>query len=849
MDRNKIVSYFLYLVLSTLFLVDSSAQAPMPPMHAGEVQLELEHLNVLGSVLYIAAHPDDENTRLLAYLARGKGYRTGYLSLTRGDGGQNLIGDEKGSLLGLLRTQELLAARRIDGAEQLFSRAIDFGYSKTPEETMEIWDRDKILADVVWAVRKFRPDVMITRFAEPDRGGGGHGHHTYSAMLAREAFHLAADPKAYPEQLEFVEPWQPKRLFWNLYTWRFWKPDEKDKPHISKINIDEYNPLLGKGYGEIAAEARSMHKCQAFGTAKLRGTQTEQLLQLEGEPILGAEPFTGIDISWDRVDDGKEIKATLDRVNQNFNAANMAEVVPDLLTLYQLLTDKEGYWYEVKRRDLKGLIARCAGLYLEVNSTEFQVAQGDTLALSASVINRGNYPIHLSHIDWGISGKNSAIDSTLKRGTLYDFKRKHVLSASEPITQPYWLANPGKKGTFDVANQELIGEPQSPAASEAELHFLFGREKPVYLTFKTPVVHKYVDRAVGELYRPYTVTPPLTANVSKKAFLFSKEEPQEVQIVLSSLMNTPQSYTLQFEVPEGWEVTPSSLTTEFQSKGEEKLVSLTITPPSGQSIGSLKVKNQAGETLLGKKEIAYGHIPVQTVFPLSNARLIKLDIEKRGEKVAYLVGSGDEVPTSLEQIGYQVDILEEDAVIAKNLSSYDAVIAGIRLYNTRDRVAFLQNEILKYVYAGGTYIVQYNTSRGLKTEDIGPYPLKLSRGRVTNEEAPVKMLQPDHPVFNFPNKITDQDFEGWVQERGLYFPEEWNEAYTPLLEMADPGEDPQQGSLLVAKYGEGYFVYSGISWFRELPAGVPGAFRLFANLVSLGKAEISEGEMVEERKR
>ena len=690
---------------------------------------------------------------------------------------------------------------------------------------------------------------MITRFAEPERGGGGHGHHTYSAMLAREAFHLAADPNAYPEQLEFVDTWQPKRLFWNLYTWRNWEPNEEDKQNISRVNIDEFNPLLGKGYGEIAAEARSMHKCQAFGAAKQRGEQIERLLQLEGEPVSGGDPFTGIDVSWNRIEGGEEIKVALDKVSKSFDVKNMSLALPDLLALYDLLKDKNGYWYEVKRQDIQRLIAHCAGLYFEVNSTDFQVAQGDTLALKATVINRGNYPIHLSHIDWGIEGKNSAVDSILKGGKLYNFDRKHVLSESVPITQPYWLEKPGKKGTFDVSHQQVIGMPESPASLEAEFHFLFGREKPAYLVFKTPVVHKYVDRAVGELYRPYTVTPPLTANVSKKAFLFSKEEPQEVQVLLSSLMNTPQSYTLQFEVPEGWDVAPSSLTTEFQSKGEEKLVSLTITPPSGQSVGSLKVKNQAGETLLGKKEIAYGHIPVQTVFPLSNARLIKLAIEKRGEKVAYLVGSGDEVPTSLEQIGYQVDILEEDAVIAKNLSSYDAVIAGIRLYNTRDRVAFLQDEILKYVHAGGTYIVQYNTSRGLKTEDIGPYPLKLSRGRVTNEEAPITILQPDHPVFNFPNKITQEDFEGWVQERGLYFPGEWDEAYTPLLEMADPGEDPQQGSLLVAKYGEGYFVYSGISWFRELPAGVPGAFRLFANLVSLGKAEVGDGGMAEERER
>ena len=847
MNRNKIESALLFLFLSVLWVLPAKGQAPMPAKHLGELQLELDHLNVLGSVLYIAAHPDDENTRMLAYLARGKGYRTGYLSLTRGDGGQNLIGDEKGSLLGLLRTQELLAARRIDGAEQMFSRAIDFGYSKTPDETVQVWDRDKILADVVWAIRKFQPDIIIARFAEPQRGGGGHGHHTASAIMAREAFHLADNPEAYPEQLEFVDTWQPKRLFWNLYTWRRWQPSEEDKKHITKLNIDEYSPLLGKGFGEIAAESRSMHRCQAFGVAKQRGVQMEQLLQLEGDPV-SVDPFDGIDVSWNRMGaDGKKIQVAIEKAMNTFSPHDPSKAIPGLLEAYQLMEGKEGYWYEVKRKDLTELLAYCAGLYFEVNSEDYQVAQGDTLRMITDVILRGNYPVRAKEIAWGATGKISSIDKPLKKGDLLRVREKGIIATDKALGQPYWLVSEAKKGIFSVDSQELIGLPESPASYSNQLTFHFGEGSPVAITFKSPLIHKYVDRGMGELYRPFVVMPPLTANITKKAFMFTDLAEQEVQVLLRSNKEEAYAQTLQFKVPEGWKISPNSLSLEFEKKGEEKLISLKVSPPAGQQSGYLSIFDESEKLLQGFQEIAYDHIPIQTVFSPASSKLTKVNVDTRGSRIAYLMGSGDEVPQSLEQMGYEVDILEEDAVTAENLVAYDAVIAGIRLYNTRLRVGYLQDEILKYVKKGGNYIVQYNTSRGLGEKQIGPYPLTLSRDRVSVEEAPVKMLDPSHPVFNYPNKITQEDFEGWVQERGLYFAGEWDEKYQALLEMNDPGEDPKRGSLLVAKYGEGYFAYTGISWFRELPAGVPGAYRIFANLVSLGSSENIKLEMTEEK--
>ncbi|MEM9718496.1 MAG: PIG-L family deacetylase [Bacteroidota bacterium] len=839
----------LILFFGSLIGINAYSQAPMPAKHIGEIQLELSHLNILGSVLYVAAHPDDENTRLLTYLAQGKGYRTTYLSLTRGDGGQNLIGDEKGSLLGLLRTQELLAARKLDGAEQTFSRAIDFGYSKTPEETTDVWDRDEILGDVVWAVRKYQPDVIIARFAEPERGGGGHGHHTTSAIMAREAYHLAADSNAYPEQLEFVDTWQPKKLFWNLYTWRRWQPSEEDKLQITKVNIDEYNPLLGKGYGEIASEARSMHRCQAFGVAKQRGGQTEQLLLLEGpESAAKADIFQGIDITWNRIgEDGQAIQVAINKAMSSFSPFNPAKALPDLLDLYKLLEGKEGYWYGVKRKEVKDLIAYSAGLYFEANSYDFQVAQGDTLRMSTDVILRGQLPVTLKQIIWGASEDTTFVNNPLKRSNLVKIQSKALLAKDHPLSQPYWLESEGKKGIFSVSNQEKIGLPESPASFWNTYIFQFGEENPVEISYESPVVHKYVDRGIGELYRPLVVSPRLTANISKKAYLFASLAEQEVKVLLRSFAEGSNKQTVVFDVPEGWKVEPQTMDIEFASKGEEKLISLKVSPPTTQTTGYLQVKSEDGKIIQGITEIKYEHIPTQTVFAPATSKLTKVNVDIRGSRLAYLMGSGDEVPQSLEQMGYQVDFLEEEEVTAENLRKYDAVIAGIRLYNTRDRVGYLQQEILEYVQNGGNYIVQYNTTRGLKANNIGPYPLSLSRDRVSVEEAPVTILEPMHPAFNTPNKITQADFEGWIQERGLYFAGEWDEKYQPLLEMNDPGEDPKKGSLLVAQYGEGYFVYTGISWFRELPAGVPGAYRLFANLVSLGKEKMESEEITEEK--
>ena len=829
----------LLIALLTLLLGSLAAQNPMPARSAAELQHLLKRLRVLGSVLYVAAHPDDENQRLIATFAKGYGYRTAYLSLTRGDGGQNLIGDEKGELLGMLRTQELLQARRIDGGEQTFSRAYDFGYSKTPEETLEIWDEEKVLADVVWAIRKYRPDVIVTRFAMPDPEGRNktHGHHTASAMLAHQAFDLAGDPEAFPEQLAYVEPWQPKRLFWNNYwVFRQYEPSEEELEGIVTLDIGQFDPLLGESYGEIASRARSMHKCQAFGTSLLHGSQIEYLDLEKGEKPQDNDAFYGIETSWSRVG-APEIGVLLDRAYSEFDPTRPAQVIPTLLLAYEQIRDGEGYWYDLKREEIKKAIAYAAGLWFEVDSDEPVVAQGDSAGLEAHYLKRSNYPVTLKSIDFGYPGQTVDLDEELPlNGEVGEQRVKFVLS-DLPISQPYWLREPQQKGIFTVSDQEKIGLPENQPALTATFTFdIDGVEIPI----ETPVVHQYVDRSIGELYRPFLIAPPVTANVADGVYLFANEEPQTVNLLVKNFAQTPEA-TLTFDLPVGWTVSPAELQVDFDEPGQEKALSVEVTPPSDQSVGTFRVNlSTGGETYShSQRLINYDHIPAQLVFNPAEAKLVRVPLQKKGRLIGYLMGSGDEVPNALKQVGYEVEILSEDQVTTDNLAKYDAVVAGIRAYNTIERIAFLQDQILGYVQNGGTYLVQYNTTYSLQMdgEKIGPYRLKLSRNRVTKEEAEMTFLDPEHPVLNRPNRLTERDFEGWIQERGLYFPEEWDETYVPIFAAQDPGEDPLQGSLLVAPYGEGYFIYTGLSFFRELPAGVPGAYRLFANLLSLGQEE------------
>ncbi|TPE43517.1 PIG-L family deacetylase [Pontibacter mangrovi] len=827
----------LFLALLLLWrLPILHAQAPAQAS-AAKVLQDLQKLNVLGSVLYVAAHPDDENTRLIAYLANEGLYNTGYLAITRGDGGQNLIGPEIREGLGIIRTQELLQARRTDGGHQFFTRANDFGYSKNPEETFTIWDREQVLADMVWTIRKFRPDVMITRFPPDERAG--HGHHTASAILAEEAFKAAADPKRFAEQLQYVAVWQPKRLLWNTGVWSFASQEEFEKygKELMKMDVGGYNPLLGKSYGEIAAESRSMHKSQGFGASGSRGTSIEYLQHTAGEKAR-QELFEDVNTTWGRVKGAEKVQQLIREAIQGFNPTAPAAVVPTLVAAKKELEKlPDSYWKRVKLEELQDVLLESMGLYLEVTASDYAAAPGQSVRLQVEAINRSATPVLLQRVGYSFASADTTLGYTLKNNEPLTYGTSQTLPQRMAYSQPYWLRKQGSLGMFAVADQQQVGRPENAPAAQATFALQVAGE-PLQVT--VPVVYKRTDPVEGEVYRPFVVTPPVFVNLKEQVYMFANGEPKQVQVLVKAGKQNVAG-ELKLELPKGWRTEPSAVPFELAAKGAEQRVNFMVYPPKKQQDAQLKaVATVEGKAYTkGLSEIRYSHIPAQVTFPEATARIVKLDLQKRGDKVAYLMGAGDDIPASLQQIGYQVTLLQDNDMRLSYLRQFDAVILGVRAYNTVDRMRFYQPVLLDYVKQGGNLIVQYNTNHSLQVPRLAPYPLQLSRDRVTVEEAEVRLLAPSHPVLNTPNKITKKDFEGWVQERGLYFPSEWAEEFTPILSSNDPGEPARDGGLLVAPYGEGNFIYTGYSFFRELPAGVPGAYRLFANLISLGKNNAS----------
>lgn len=785
----------------------------------------------MGTALYIAAHPDDENTRLIGWLANEKLLNTGYLSLTRGDGGQNLIGPEIREQLGVIRTQELLQARRIDGGKQFFSRANDFGFSKDWQETVKIWDKEQVLADMVWTIRKFKPDVLITRFSP--KPGGTHGHHTTSAILAVEAFSAAGDKNRFPEQLTTVEVWQPKRILWNTSSF-FYGPGQKiDETDKVVIDVGGYNALLGKSYGELSAESRSMHKSQGFGSSGARGASKEYLEHLKGDKTT-TDLFQGIDTSWKRLKGSDKAAKLLAKITTDFNPAQPAASVPALLALRTALQAlPNSYYQSLKLTELETIIKACTGLYLEAVAAEPSSTPGASLRLTIESINRSDVPVQWQKISFFPSGKDSVLTTELKNNQSIILKTRLVLPESTTFSQPYWLQKPGTTGMFTVEDRNLIGRPENLPAAAVVCTLKIG-EQP--FTFNLPVVYKRTDPVAGEVYRPFEITPPVFVSMREKVFVFADDQPKPITVrVKAGQDNIAGNVSL--SVPAGWRVEPLNTPFKLTQKGEETNYTFTVYPSKNQSSGELKATATIGgktyqQSLLS---INYPHIPTQTILPIASARVSKLDLKIKGQQIAYLMGAGDDIPASLAQIGYQITMLQDQDINAKALEKFDAVVIGVRAYNTHESLKFLQTQLLDYVKNGGTLVVQYNVNNGLTTNQLGPYPFSLSRDRVTDETAAVDFLTPDHPVLNMPNKITPKDFEGWVQERGLYFADKWDNNYQAILAAHDPGEPAQKGGLLIAQYGKGHYVYTGYAWFRQLPAGVPGAYRLFTNLLALGK--------------
>lgn len=854
--------------LSLFFSFNLLAQTPLNWTSA-DIYLGIKKLNVLGTVLYVAAHPDDENTRLIAYFSKEKLYRTGYLSMTRGDGGQNLIGDEQGIELGLIRTQELLSARRMDGGEQFFTRAFDFGYSKNPAETFTKWHKEEILSDVIWIIRKFQPDVIVCRF--PTTGEGGHGHHTASAILANDAFTAAADPKQFPDHFKYgVQPWQAKRILWN--TFNFGNTNTISENQF-KFDVGGYNPLLGKGYGEIAAESRSQHKSQGFGVPAGRGESLEYFRTTGGAAPVN-DLLDGVEQTWKRVSGGEAIEKIVDSILAEFDFLHPEKSVKGLVKLYAALNAMpDGYWKNKKMDETKVLIEQCSGLFTDITSANQFAVQTDSIRINFFINNRLGADAVLKKI--AIDGFDTLFTRSLEKNKNINFGKTFYVPASKQLTSPYWLKENMNEGYFNVSNQKQIGLPDMDPAFTVRITLnIAGND----FTFDKPVNYKFTDPVRGELYQPIFVIPAVTILTSPSLVLFKDEVKEEKEIIIQANSNKNISKPFVVELNAGdttYFKKDATATAKFQTKGYSFTVNnksrtgyiaasvisrkkidsmMKITKAKDLNVKTANFSTQGAakkstyfafihegdstDYYLAVRAINYDHIPSIKYFFPDAIKVVNLSLKTYGKKIGYIIGAGDKVPEALEQMGYEVTLLTDKELSRNNLSQFDAILTGIRAYNTNDWMGKHYDKLMKYVNDGGNLIVQYNTNNflgGVRSK-IAPYKFNISRNRVTDENSPVTFLKPDHPALNFPNKITQEDFSGWIQERSIYHAAEYDSTkFETILALNDPGEVSDNASLIIAKHGKGYFTYTGLVFFRELPAGVPGAYRLLANLVALNR--------------
>lgn len=806
----------IHRFLGLFFLILSSFSIALAQQgnSASLIKLKIDKLGTLGTALYFAAHPDDENTRLIAYLANDRKYRTAYLSLTRGDGGQNLLGTEQGIELGLIRTQELLAARAIDKGEQYFSAAYDFGFSKTHDETFSFWKKEDILREAVYMIRKLQPDVIINRFPPDSRGG--HGHHQASAILAKEAYEAAADPNRFPEQLKELKPWKAKRLVWN--TANFGGMNNTSDEQL-KVVLNDYNPLLGYSYGEISAMSRSQHKSQGFGSASNRGKTTEYFDHVAGEKA-NQDLFDGINTSWERLGEPvKNIETKIQTIQNSFDINHPEKSIKDLVALHAMVKAlKPSVYRDKKIKDIEDIILSSAGIVAESIAAKPNYVVNQTFPVNNEIIKRAaDVSVKLISIDGKQLGEALPANETKK----YPSEKKIA-----HWTQPYWLEKPNSLGKFDIedsnfGNPENTDNPQTAFVIEVD---------GLAISIDKPVEYRFVDPVQGEIYQPVSISPALTATISSSQALLQTGDKKTISLTITNNSDQAQKAELSFKQSDGLNISPKEASLDIPEHG---IVVKTFEISNPKNTASSEIQPLLnGEPVYGFKRIAYQHIPDITWFPAINLKVKALEINNPLKKIGYIHGAGDLVPTALENIGIQVDLLNSDLLASTNLKQYDAIIIGIRAYNVSPNANQWLPILLNYAEQGGTVLAQYNVNSRMSTNKFGPYPFEINRERVTEEDAKVTFTDPNDPILNYPNKITDKDFEGWVQERGLYFATNISPEYRTPLSMADKNEEQNKGSLLVANYGKGKFVYAPLAFFRQLPAGVPGATRLFVNLLA-----------------
>jgi LmbE family N-acetylglucosaminyl deacetylase len=812
-----------------------SAQSPSKP-NAVEIYRDLKGLNFLGTVLYVAAHPDDENTRLISYFSNKVHAQTYYLALTRGDGGQNLLGSDLKEALGLIRTQELLKARSIDGGQQRFTRAIDFGYSKSPEETLNIWNKDSILHDMVWTIRNIKPDVIINRF-DHRTPGTTHGHHTASAMLSMEAFDLAADSNQFKNQLKSTQTWQAKRLFFNTSWWFYGSQKafkKADKPNLMSFDIGEYYPDLGLSNSEIAALSRSQHKSQAFGNTPRRGEQLEYLEIIKGDLPDNQNIFEGVDTSWNRVKGGQPIQQLVEKIIANYDFSKPFQSVPDLVKTYQLIQKLDNeHWKRIKTQQIKSIIKACLGLYIESISENAYANSNENIKVNTEIINRS--PIDVKLLDIKMDSESLFSNKTTLKNNQAIYKTFNV-DIDNKNTLPYWLNLPPKKGLYQVTNPNLIGLPETPNPYQLKYNLEIENTD---ITFYSDVVYKYNNPINGEVFENFEILPKISIKPLKEVAIFKNGNSNNFRIQIKSYTKSFNG-KVSLDLPKSWKVEPQYYDVKLTELDETKTFDFKITPPKNTEKVDAKILVQSNDETFSKhvKTLEYNHIPKQVYAQEAKSALVNIKINPGVKNIGYIKGAGDKIPDNLKSLGYNVEMIDLKKIyMPENLKHFDAIILGIRAFDTEEQL-ITKNEILfDYVKQGGTLITQYTTTYGLLTDKISPLKLNLSRNRVTDETAEVQFIDKNHKVLNYPNQITAEDFDGWVQERGLYFPDQWDKAFQPILKIQDYDDKPTKGSLLVAQYGDGYYIYTGLSLFRQLPAGVPGAFRLLSNLLSINSNE------------
>lgn len=832
MFRKVIVVFIL-----SSYSVFCSAQQ-VRPSKSSEIYRELKTLKHLPKVLYLAAHPDDENTGLLSWLINGQNVETGYLSLTRGDGGQNLLGTEQGAALGLIRTHELLEARKLDGAQQFFTRAIDFGFSKNTTDTFKQWDENSIIADVVWVIRTFRPDVIICRF--PPTAAAGHGQHAASAVVAEKAFKLAGEKTAFPHQLKYVNVWQPKRILWN--TFRFGSVNTTAENQL-KITVGQYDAQLGMGYGELAGLSRSLHKSQGAGTQSVAGVKTEYFSHVAGEPAK-ENLFDGISKTWTSQGNA-DIDQSLDQIISNFNFNNPDLSLPALLALRKkVMALKDSDLKKDKIKSLDQIILSCAGFMGEVVTNRAEAVAGDQYSFRLNLISRAPNSVVLEKVKWLNTSEN--FNRKLSKDSLITIQHDIQIPADAALTEPYWLSkSPTDAATFSVTNDTLIGLPEAESSLNVLVDVKIGSEK---FQVKLPLSFKKLDPVKGDVVEALRIVPALELKFTQPLYMVKENE--DLHLSLNVKVNSDQPFsngkinlTYNGERLGGADIN--------SIKGKDLTFDYIIPKARLTSIKSNQLQLDASfvadGAIYNKKQvlIQYPHLPSLQYFAPASVNVMKGDIQANVKKVGYIQGAGDFIPEFLRIAGIQVDVLKDEDFYGNligsgnsnpnKLSQYDAIVLGVRANNTEKNLGRWMPFLWSYVKAGGNLVMQYNTNQDTTVDQLGIYNFRIANKRVTEENAAVSFLNPNHKLLNFPNKITQDDFKGWVQERGAYFPDQWDAAYEPLFEMHDTGEEPLQGSTLYAKYGKGNFIYSPLAFFRQLPAGNVGAARLFLNFLSAQK--------------